>query len=51
MGQCFKELGDYNKALINLENGKEIATRKQNSEWIEKANKLLSDIDKLNVSI
>ncbi len=51
MGQYFKELGDHDKALINIKKGKEIAIRKQNSEWIEKANKLLSDIDKLNMSI
>jgi Tfp pilus assembly protein PilF len=44
MGECYKELGNYDKIVEYGKKGKELAIARKEEEWIKRANKLLLEI-------
>jgi len=46
MGECYKELEDYEKALKFLEKGMNLSIERNETEWSEKAHKILSELKK-----
>ncbi len=44
MGECYKELEDHERALDFLEKGMNLSKKRDQTEWIEKAEKILSEL-------